>query len=378
MVNNRDDKYDAQDDTEYHFSDEEVSYEVDSDEEKSGETADAKGKLLARLRQSKKLLVTAGVFLVVLFIVYRIVAPPSSPPITEITPTSPQVVAQQKPAVVENEPVQPAANPPETVQSAAPPTAPQAPMQAEQPVAQNNNLVQQQPVAQQQVTQQQVAQQQPMTQPVIAQQPPAVNQPVQQQAPQQVPVMPQPTQQAMQPPQQPVANMPNVMPVRSAPVTAYPQQPQALMSPPPPQPVMMDNNAYNRLQADYMQKMNDFAAQNKMLQDQMQGLNARVVIVESQLNQLIHMLMQQHQAAQQAHHHAAAMPAEAVKVSYNVQAIIPGRAWLRSDNGETVTVTEGEVVKGLGRVTKIDPYDGVVEINIGNKVISLSYGGGSG
>jgi hypothetical protein len=35
------------------------------------------------------------------------------------------------------------------------------------------------------------------------------------------------------------------------------------------------------------------------------------------------------------------------------------------------------MVRGLGRVTKIDPYDGVVEINTGNKIISLSYGNGS-
>ena len=56
-----------------------------------------------------------------------------------------------------------------------------------------------------------------------------------------------------------------------------------------------------------------------------------------------------------------------VKIPYSVQAIIPGRAWLRSDNGETITVAEGDMVKGVGRVTKIDPYDGIVEINTGTK-----------
>jgi hypothetical protein len=64
------------------------------------------------------------------------------------------------------------------------------------------------------------------------------------------------------------------------------------------------------------------------------------------------------------------------KSPYNVQAIIPGRAWLRAENGETLTVTEGDLIKDLGRVSKIDPYDGVVEINTGTKVISLAYGNG--
>ena len=62
------------------------------------------------------------------------------------------------------------------------------------------------------------------------------------------------------------------------------------------------------------------------------------------------------------------------RIIYSVQAIIPGRAWLKSEAGDTVTVAEGDMLKGLGRITKIDPYDGVVEIDTGNKIISLSYG----
>ena len=62
------------------------------------------------------------------------------------------------------------------------------------------------------------------------------------------------------------------------------------------------------------------------------------------------------------------------KIAYAVQAIIPGRAWLKSDAGDTVTVAEGDILKGFGRITKIDPYDGIVNIDTGNKVITLSYG----
>ena len=66
------------------------------------------------------------------------------------------------------------------------------------------------------------------------------------------------------------------------------------------------------------------------------------------------------------------------KMVYTVQAIIPGRAWLKSESGDTVTVAEGDVLKDYGRVVKIDPYDGVVNIDTGSKVITLSYGVGGG
>ena len=59
-----------------------------------------------------------------------------------------------------------------------------------------------------------------------------------------------------------------------------------------------------------------------------------------------------------------------------MQAIIPGRAWLRTENGETITVAEGDMLKSLGRVTKIDPYDGTILIDTGVKVLTLTYGNG--
>lgn len=64
------------------------------------------------------------------------------------------------------------------------------------------------------------------------------------------------------------------------------------------------------------------------------------------------------------------------KIIYTVQAIIPGRAWLKSESGETVTVALGDTLKGYGRINKIDPYDGVVIIDTGNKLLTLSYGDG--
>lgn len=43
-----------------------------------------------------------------------------------------------------------------------------------------------------------------------------------------------------------------------------------------------------------------------------------------------------------------------------VQAAIPGRAWLRSENGQLITVIPGDEVPGFGRVVSIDPTTGTV------------------
>jgi hypothetical protein len=138
----------------------------------------------------------------------------------------------------------------------------------------------------------------------------------------------------------------------------------------------------SQLQTEYMQKLNDYGNQNRAIQEQMTALNNRVAGLETQLNQLVQALTHSNQGVAPAPIPAAAPPigpsthTSEVKIDFTVQAIIPGRAWLKSESGETVTVAEGDTIRDLGRVTKIDPYDGIVEVNTGSKVIALSYGSG--
>ncbi len=54
--------------------------------------------------------------------------------------------------------------------------------------------------------------------------------------------------------------------------------------------------------------------------------------------------------------------------TYYVEAIIPGRAWLKVSDGTTLTVSPGVEIPGLGRVTRIDPDSGTVKTTTG-KVI---------
>lgn len=59
------------------------------------------------------------------------------------------------------------------------------------------------------------------------------------------------------------------------------------------------------------------------------------------------------------------------KVSYYIQAVIPGRAWLISTNGTTLTVREGTQIAGYGMVRMIDANRGRVVTSSG-KVIKFS------
>ena len=163
MSNNRDDKFEGQDDSEYHFSDDEVSYEVESEAPKAAPIPSDRGSMVSRLSGSKRMLISGGVFLAIVFVVYRIVSPGSSTPSTDITAAP--TVATQMPVT---------AQPP---QVAAAPAAPVAPVVAVTPA----------PAA--------VPANQPVTPQVVVQ---------------------QPTQAVAAAPQPPVASLPAVIPVQSA------------------------------------------------------------------------------------------------------------------------------------------------------------------
>ncbi|WP_298626823.1 type IVB secretion system protein IcmG/DotF [uncultured Legionella sp.] len=56
------------------------------------------------------------------------------------------------------------------------------------------------------------------------------------------------------------------------------------------------------------------------------------------------------------------------RVIYNIQAVIPGRAWLIGSNGSTITVREGTKVAGYGVVKLIDSMQGRVLTSSGQVI----------
>ncbi len=410
MLNDHDDKHDDHEGSEYHFSDEDISYETESEQPKASHTGSSQENLGNRLAKSKRMIISVGVFFVLVFVVYKMVAPSSSvapadinapmaaaapaKPNTPAMPQMPQPTPQTETAVVQAPAPQMAPAPVQTAQAVSPPPSAQAQMP--------QNQFPSQPVAMaapQQAPQPMMAPMQPNRQ--SNGQPNQVSNQAMAPAPTQAmmmaPTQP-PQQQLQQPNTQAMVSMPPVMAVQppgsnAAPPTIMPGNINQPMSSTPTVTIVQapeveskiasmeatNEKLMNQLQTDYAQKLNDYSVQNKALQDQVQTLNSRIAGMETQLNHLLQALTRQGQPSSNnnpmpGRHFPPTGPE--TKIAFSVQAIIPGRAWLRSENGEAVTVAEGDIIKDLGRVTKIDPYDGVVEVNTGTKVVSLSYGNG--
>lgn len=401
MLHDRDEKYEGSDEPEYHFSEEESGDYVDADlpkeEPPSAQQPPASKNSLKALAPSKRMLISLVVFLALVYIVYKMVAPPSSIPSTEISApvttaqTTKAPSATQAPAsaaTMNASNVMPVSTPAPTN---ATPTAtqPEAIMTATAvPAATTSTIPPMPTVPASSATTTSSAPMGTVT-PPTNNPPPATNAPTMMAVtvgggmpgvittpptpPSTAPMVQagQPSVVAAPAPMQQAPGMPSMIPVQS-PQTTYSA---ATTNEAKIAALEADSSRLmSQMQADYNQKLNDFSSQNKALQDQVQTLNARITTMENQLSQLVQALTRQNNESMATPAPVSSVESSDQRVSYNVQAIIPGRAWLRSDNGETLTVAEGDTINHLGRVTKIDPYDGVVEINTGNKVVSLSYG----
>lgn len=56
------------------------------------------------------------------------------------------------------------------------------------------------------------------------------------------------------------------------------------------------------------------------------------------------------------------------RLTYNIQAVIPGRAWLIASNGSTITVREGTKIAGYGVVKLIDSMQGRILTSSGQVI----------
>jgi hypothetical protein len=144
---------------------------------------------------------------------------------------------------------------------------------------------------------------------------------------------------------------------------------------------------HSKQSAEYAQKLAEQQAQNAALQNQVQDLTQRLASMETTLAHLGRMIQDLKPGSGRPDAMSAGpveptaqnikpttAPSGDPKSVYSVQAIIPGRAWLKADNGETVTVAEGDILKNYGRIMKIDPYDGIVQIDTGSHIMNLAYG----
>ena len=56
------------------------------------------------------------------------------------------------------------------------------------------------------------------------------------------------------------------------------------------------------------------------------------------------------------------------EITYHIQAVVEGRAWLQSSAGANITVKVGDELKGYGVVTKIDAVNSVIQTSSGKRI----------
>ena len=121
-------------------------------------------------------------------------------------------------------------------------------------------------------------------------------------------------------------------------------------------------------QAQNTQKIAALQSQVRNMNRQFTDLNTRLKTLLGTLQEQVVGLKKAREAAQKV----AVLNKKAQK-DYSVQAMIPGRAWLKTSKGQGLSVTQGNVVPGYGVVTDIDVDNGIVRTSSG-AVLSYTLG----
>jgi hypothetical protein len=102
------------------------------------------------------------------------------------------------------------------------------------------------------------------------------------------------------------------------------------------------------------------------------AMSKSLASAEQQMMQINNALQTLISAAKQKQQQASIQPSPTSMMppvrNYVIQAIIPGRAWLKADNGQIITVAVGDAIAGFGNVILIDPEQGLVQTDAGIKM----------
>lgn len=164
------------------------------------------------------------------------------------------------------------------------------------------------------------------------------------------------------------------------PKEATPVAPVVVASPPPEIPQMKQ-----KLDAMELTQQN-LRTDVSTIKTQLEGLNTSLTALTTKMADLSQAIATLSTAVEQqstritacaapkiVHKKIRKMPVRIVipPLVYNIQAVIPGRAWLIASNGSTLTVREGSEISGYGIVRLIDAVQGRVTMSSG-RVIRFS------
>lgn len=159
--------------------------------------------------------------------------------------------------------------------------------------------------------------------------------------------------------------------VSPAPMVAAPQ---AMTVAGPQQPPVASAAIENRIAAleqqvtGYQAGIDKINSQITDMQTTLSSLGSRLDEVNSSLQGMATQMAQQQAAlaAKEAAQRKAKMKQyTAPKTIYFVRAMVPGRAWLATGDGRTVTIGLGDNLPGYGIVQVIDPNQGTITTNTG-------------
>jgi len=150
------------------------------------------------------------------------------------------------------------------------------------------------------------------------------------------------------------------------------QKTEDIVSPEINQLATKQNEMQNSISALNSQ-VNQLSNQLNSLSNNYQSLTQDISAMQNKLNlaiQAIEELSASQKSKKQimptTHHYSKVRRASPIHYEqYFIQAIIPGRAWLISSNGQTLTVTVGSRVPGYGTIKKILPLEGRVILSSG-------------
>ena len=115
------------------------------------------------------------------------------------------------------------------------------------------------------------------------------------------------------------------------------------------------------------QQLATLAQHEKQVDNDLQNIKGRMQHLESNLQGILHQLGSQQKilfALQKSKTGATAKKKTQSHQSklkkYFIKAAIPGRAWLISDKGDFLTVSQGSKVPDYGQVNKVDAYKGII------------------
>lgn len=125
-----------------------------------------------------------------------------------------------------------------------------------------------------------------------------------------------------------------------------------------------------------MGQLNQLSQQVAQNSAQMNNFSQNIQMLESQVMKINNVLMdllseakkKQAAEAEKAAHFEGARRDDTPELMYYIQAIIPGRGWIKDSNGKIFTVTTGDLIPEYGRVVEIDPKKGLIRTDQGRAI----------